>query len=97
MHHVMIRYKLKPDQVEPSLRLLRDFYQELKSTQPEAVRRATFQLEDEVTFVDLVVTDSPTRFSGLTTFQRLHSTLDERCEEPPLITEFQKVGSYRFP
>ena len=96
MHHVMVRYTLKPDQVERNLELLHDFYQELESTQPEVLRYATFQLEDGVSFVHLHVSDSHARFAGLATFERFRSTLEERCEEPPVMTELRVVGSFRF-
>ena len=96
MHHVMVRYKLKPDQVERNLALLRDFYRELESTQPETLRYATYQLEDEVSFVHLHASDSHARFAGLAAFQRFRSTLEERCEEPPVMIELHVVGSFRF-
>lgn len=96
MPHVMIRYKIKRDQVARELELLRAVYDELESTQPDGLRYATFQLEDKVTFVDVAVTDGPGRFSQLTSFRRYRSTLDERCDEPPVMTELHEVGSFRF-
>jgi hypothetical protein len=29
-------------------------------------------------------------------FQRYRSTLDERCDDPPVVTVLHEVGSYRF-
>lgn len=97
MHQVMVRYKLKPGQVERHIELLLDFYRELDSVQPEVLRHATFQLEDEVSFVDIHISDNHERFAGLATFQRLRSTLDERCEEPPVMERLHAVGSFRLP
>ena len=97
MHHVMVRYTLKPDQVQRNLELLRDFYLELEATQPEVLRYATYQLKDEVSFVHLHLSDIHARFAGLATFQRFRSTIEERCEEPPVMTELRVVGSFRFP
>jgi len=92
----MIRYKVKPDQVERHLELLHAVYQELESTQPDGLRYATFQLEDKVSFVELVVTDGPGRFSQLESFRHYRAGLDERCDEPPVITKLHEVGSFRF-
>ena len=94
MPHVMIRYKIKPDQVARELELLRAVYQELESTQPDGLTYATFQLEDEVSFVEFAVIDGPGRFSQLESFRLYRSTLDTRCEEPPELTSLRSVGSY---
>jgi hypothetical protein len=91
---VMIRYKVKPDQVERNLELLRAFFEELESAQPDRVRDAAFQLDDGVTFMHLVETDDPRRFSQLETFRAYRATLDERCDEPPVMTELREIGSY---
>ena len=94
---VMIRYKLKRDQVERNLELLRAVYEELESVQPDGLRWATFHLEDEVSFVDFAVVDGPGRLSRLKAWRPYRATLDERCDEPPVMTELQEVGSFRFP
>ena len=96
MPNVMIRYKIKRDQVARELELLRAVYEELEATQPDGLRYATFQLEDEVSFVEFAVTDGPGRFSQLKSFRRYRSTLDDRCDEPPVVTELHEVGSFRF-
>ena len=54
--HVMIRYKLKPDEVDENLALLREVYAELKAVQPDGLREATYQLDDKVTFVTRLMT-----------------------------------------
>jgi len=96
MRHVLIRYTVKPDQLERNLELLRDFFEELASAGPDVVRYTTFQLEDRVRFVHLVVTDSPERYSRLASYQRFRSTLVERCEEPPQVAELRQIGSFGF-
>jgi hypothetical protein len=83
---VMIRYKVKPDQLERELDLLRGVYEELEATRPDGVRYASFQLEDEVSFVEFAETDRPGRFSQL----------DERCEEPPVVAALDQVRSFGF-
>lgn len=94
---VMIRYRVRRDQVDRNLELLRAAYEELESVQPDGLRWVTFQLEDGVSFVDLVGgEDSPGVLSQLPAFQRLRATLDNRCDEPPVMTELHEVGSFRW-
>jgi hypothetical protein len=93
---VMISYKLKRESLEPNLELLAAVYAELHATRPEGVRYASFQLEDEVSFVDFAETDGPGRFSQLDSFRVFRSGLEERCEELPVLTELRTAGSYNF-
>ena len=94
----MIRYRVKRDQVERNLELLRAVYEEMEAARPDGLSYATFQLEDGVSFVDLVSTENgPGPLSRLEAFGRFRSTLDERCDEPPTMTELREVGSFRFP
>lgn len=96
MRNVMIRYKVKPDHLARHLELLRDVYEELESVQPDGLRYATFQLEDEVSFVDLVAgPDLPRPLPELQAFQRYRADLDERCDEPPEMTDLHQVHSFR--
>ncbi|MDX6328853.1 MAG: hypothetical protein QOI83_1236 [Streptomycetaceae bacterium] len=93
---VMIRYKVKSDEVEQNLDLLHAFYDELESVRPDGLREETFQLEDKVTFVTIVeMEDGPGVLRQLEAFQRYRATLDERCDEPPAMTMLHAVGSYR--
>ncbi|SDM18494.1 hypothetical protein SAMN05421874_14323 [Nonomuraea maritima] len=94
---VMIRCKVKPDEVARNLELLETVYEELESVQPDGLRYATFQLEDKVTFVAFVeMEDGPGVLRPLEAFQRYRATLDERCDEPSVMTMLHEVGSYRF-
>lgn len=98
---VMIRYRLKPDQVQPNLELLNDYFAELDTGEPpDEVSEAVFQLEDGVSFVHFGQTSD----AGLAwlrrspTFQRYRTTLDERCDEPPELTLLGKqIHSHRLP
>jgi quinol monooxygenase YgiN len=97
---VMIRYKLKPGEVEPSLELLRAVYADLAATSPEGLRYGTFQLDDGVTFVTFTEFDDEPGAAPhhrLASFQRYRASLDERCEEPPVAQVLHHVGSFRFP
>jgi hypothetical protein len=93
---VMIRCKLKPDQVEECLELGRAVYDELASVRPDWLRQASFRLDDGLSIVTFAELDDPGKLAGLPAFQRFRSTLDERCDEPPVLTVLHEVGSYRF-
>lgn len=94
---VMIRYRVMHDQVDEHLELLRAAYEELDAIEPDGLRWVTFQLDDGVSFVDFVGGESPPRLlSRLSAFQRYRAALDERCDEPPVLTVLHEVGSFRF-
>ncbi|MEU9886000.1 hypothetical protein [Sphaerisporangium sp. NPDC051011] len=94
---VMISCKIKPEQVERNVELLREVYEEMRTLGPAGLRYASFQLDDEVTFVSFAeMDDGPEVLRGLEAFQRYRATLDERCEEPPAMTVLREVGSYGF-
>jgi hypothetical protein len=92
----MVRYRVRPDQVERNLELLRAVYDELESTQPDGLRYATFQLEDKVSFVELVVGGGHGRLAELEAFRAYRSTIAERCDEPPTLAELHEVGTFRW-
>ena len=90
----MIRYRVRRDRLEENLRLLRAVHEELAATAPDGLRYASYQLDDEVSFVDLAVTDRPGRFSQLDAWAAFRSTLAERCDEPPVLEELHEVAAY---
>lgn len=94
----MIRYRLKREQVQPQLGLIHGYLDELAELRPEGLREAVYQLEDGVSFVHLVDTgDAGVEvFAQLPAFQRARAALDERCEEPPVVTLLGEVGGYGF-
>jgi hypothetical protein len=96
MKRVMVRYKVTPDQVEANERLVREVYDELARNQPEELRYATFRLGDSVSFVHLAVHGAENPLQGLDAFQRFQRRIQDRCSEPPVVTELEEIGSYRF-
>lgn len=94
---MMFRCKVKPDQVELNLKLLRAAFEEFAAERPAGLRYSTYQLDDGVTFIGFVdMGGSPAALQKLEAFQRYRSTLEERCEEPPTMTMLHEVGSYGF-
>jgi hypothetical protein len=81
---VLIRYRLKPDEVERNLALLREVYAELEAVQPEGLREATFQLDDERTFLTFVdLHPGPEVLAQLETFQRFRARSTRAAKSRP--------------
>jgi hypothetical protein len=95
MKQVMVRYKVKSDQVAQNEELVRAVYAELERTQPAGFRYATYRLDDGVSFVHLAtVEQGPPPLPDLEAFRRFQDGIEERCDEPPKVTELSAVGSY---
>ena len=95
---VMVRYRVKPDQVERNEELVRAVYDELRETQPDGIRYETFRLADGVSFVHFATErgDGPNPLPQLPAFQRFQEGIRERCDEPPVVTELSEIGSFRL-
>ena len=95
MTRVMVRYKVKPEQVARNEELVRAVYAELRQAEPGGLRYATFKLPDGVTFVHLADTNGAgTPLTGLAAFQAFQAELRDRCDEPPVLSELSEVGSF---
>jgi hypothetical protein len=97
MRRVVVRYRVKPDQVERNEELVRAVYEELHRAGPSGLRYMTFKLEDGVSFMHISESegeDNPlTQVAAFKEFQR---EIADRCDEQPVVTEMTEVGSYRF-
>jgi hypothetical protein len=97
MKQVMVRYKVKPDRATENEQLVRAVYEELGRTNPSGLRYGTFRLEDGVSFVHLAVTeDGHNPLSEVEAFKEFQKEIRDRCEEAPVVTELQEVGSFHL-
>jgi quinol monooxygenase YgiN len=97
MRQVMVRYRVKPDQVERNELLVRAVYEELHRAEPTGLRYATFRLEDGVSFVHLAESeDAESPLTKLESFQEFQREIKDRCDEQPVVTELSEIGSFRF-
>jgi L-rhamnose mutarotase len=99
MNTVIVRYKVKPDRAAENVELVRAVYDELERTKPAGLRYATFQLDDDVSFVHVAVNETASARSPLTevaAFKEFQREIADRCEEQPSVTEVREVGAYRF-
>jgi len=99
MKRVIVRYKVKPDRVAENEELVRAVYEELERTQPAGLRYATFRLDDGVSFVHIAsneTEDGRSPLGDVQAFARFTENVRERCDEPPVATEMDEIGSFRF-
>jgi hypothetical protein len=97
MRQVMVRYRVKPDQVERNEQLVRAVYEELHRADPAGLHYTTFRVEDGVSFVHLAVTEtSENPLPRLDSFKEFQRQIDDRCDESPVVTELTEIGSFRF-
>ena len=96
MRRVIVRYTVKPDQVESNEELVRAVYEELDRTAPAGLRYATFKLEDGVSFVHVAsVEGEHNPLAEVEAFARFQADVRDRCDEPPVATQLHEVGAYR--
>ena len=96
MRRVVVRYRVRPDRVEENEQLVRAVYEELAAVQPEGLRYATVKLDDGVTFVHVAVHETENPLPGLASFRAFTEGVAERCDEPPVVSTAELVGSYRL-
>lgn len=93
--HTMIQYRLKAECLEDHLDLLAAVFAEMALDRPSDLHYAVHQLEDPLDFVHLVQGPNlPNPLPRLSAFQRFRSGLEQRCDEPPLMTNLHEVGSF---
>ena len=97
MSKVMVRYKVKPERVAENEQLVRAVYEELNRTQPDGLRYATFRLEDGVSFVHIAFEEDDTNgLPEVEAFRAFTREIDDRCDEQPVVTVLDEIGSFRF-
>jgi hypothetical protein len=99
MKRMMVRYKVKADRVTENERYITSVFEQLKREQPAGLRYATFKLDDGVSFMHIVsveTADGSNPLVGLPAFKAFTAEVRDRCDEPPVTTDLQEVGSYAF-
>lgn len=94
----MVRYTVKPDQADRNEELVGAVFDELHSAQPTGIRYSTFVLDDGVSFVNIVATETEDGLgplSQLAAYRQIQEGKYERFEEAPVVTELREIGSFR--
>jgi hypothetical protein len=99
VNRIVVRYKVKPDQVARNEELVRAVYEELARVQPAGLRYATLRLDDGLTFLHIASNEtgsekSPLRAIGA--FREFQEGINARCDEAPVAIKATEIGSYRL-
>lgn len=92
-----VRYKCKSEYAAQNEVLVRDLMAELTQTRTEGVRYAVFKLEDGVSFIHLVVTETEAMLEPLgrlDAYRALQHRKMDRFDERPVVTELHELGAY---
>src|SRR3989304_7119287 len=98
MKRIMVRYKVKTDRVKENETYIRNVFKALADESPSGLRYVSFKLEDGVSFVHIVSLESESGdnpLGRLPAFKAFAADIADRCEEPPVVTSLEEVGSYR--
>jgi hypothetical protein len=99
MRTVIIRYRVKPEQAARNEELVRAVYEELERDRPGGLNYGTFKAPDGVSFVHFAsvrTADGHNPLTDVAAFRAFTEGIAERCDEPPVTTELDEVGSYRL-
>jgi hypothetical protein len=99
METTIVRYKVKADRAEENRELVRKVFSQLDADRPEGLRYVSFNLDDGVSFVHIAVVetdDGGNPLTGTAAFQEFVAGIRERCDEPPVATRADILGSYRL-
>lgn len=99
MKRILVRYKVKPQFASENQQYVEKVFEELHQHSPQGLRYATFKLSDGVSFVHLVSIETENGDNPLAqtqAFQNFQAGIKDRCEELPVATDLEEVGSYHF-
>jgi hypothetical protein len=94
MKRVMVRYRVRPDAVERNEELVRAVYASLAELAPPGLQYATYKLDDGVSFVHLAAYEGDSPLPRVEAFREFSSSIRDRCDEAPVVTELEEVGAY---
>jgi hypothetical protein len=98
MKRTLVRYKIKPEQVQENARLIKQVFQELKAKSPDGARYVVLQLDDGtfVHFATVESTDGAHPITSLEAFRAFQSGIKERCMDLPQSGDATILGNYRM-
>ena len=94
MTTTVVRYRVTPGEADRNAELVQAVFSELHELAPAGLAYTSYRLEDG-TFVHVAEEDSPGRLREIAAFRAFREHLDERCEEPLVRREAERLGSYR--
>ncbi len=99
MKTTVVRYKVKSDRGDENQAYIKDVFKELDDNKPHGLRYVSFRLDDGVSFVHIAVVETEDGSNPLPqteSFRKFVADIKDRCDEPPVATDADIVGSYRL-
>ena len=99
METTVVRYKVKADQAEQNRAFIRRVFEELDANKPDGLRYVSFNLADGLSFVHIAVVESEdgeNPLQKIAAFKDFIAGIKDRCEEPPVASSADIIGSYRL-
>ena len=99
METTVVRYKVKADRADENRRFIKKVFAQLDEDKPDGLRYVSFNLDDGLSFVHIAVVETADGKNPLpetSAFQDFLSEIKDRCDEPPVATKADIVGSYRL-
>ena len=99
METTVVRYKVKADRADENNQYIRKVFAQLDEDKPDGLRYVSFNLDDGLSFVHIAVVETADGKNPLpetSAFQDFVSEIKDRCDEPPVATKADIVGSYRL-
>jgi quinol monooxygenase YgiN len=99
MKRVIVRYRVKQDHQQENEDYIRKVFAELKSKSPAGLRYASFRAADSPIFFHIASVETESGENPLTqteAFKAFTAKIGDRCDEPPVTTELEEIGSYNF-
>jgi len=99
METTVVRYKVKADRADENRQFIKKVFAQLDEDKPDGLRYVSFNLDDGLSFVHIAVVETADGKNPLpetSAFQDFLSEIKDRCDEPPVATKAEIVGSYRL-
>ena len=99
MTRLMVRYKVRPEEAAANEQAIEAVFAQLWEQSPPGFRYASFKLEDGVTFVHIFAREDESdrdTLRALPAFKAFSSAVRARCDEEPVATPLNEIGSYRM-
>ncbi|MGQ0575876.1 MAG: hypothetical protein ACT4RN_16975 [Pseudonocardia sp.] len=95
MEHLLMCYRVKADELERHLQLLRAVFADLHATDPGDLAFISYQLDDPQEFIELAsASQLPGPLPQMESFRRYRANLEDRCESRSA-EALCPIGSYR--
>jgi hypothetical protein len=97
--NTIVRYQTKPGRSEENQRLIEAVFSELDEQQPDGFTYKVFRLEDNVSFIHVMVEHDdvahPDSLQAVISFQAFLADLTDRIDAAPVTMGAKIVGGYR--